>query len=258
MTPVVAGAAGTAAAAAAAGEYNHALLGVSSAQFPDPALFRPENWLRGAARVGAPLANDVDHPFFRMFRAELRFSSLGAGAYAVAGSAAVPAVRWLLGAPRVNTFLVFHVHHANLGVLSTELRLSAALHAVRRHFRAVWVATLLAAHVHHPGLGVAGTELWLLGARRGKRRQLEATLVRAALAADVHHAILGVLGTELRLCAVDHAKVRRAFARLVVALLDPHLLSFPFFGFPRTSRFRGKITNQTHSRYTRQRSHELA
>lgn len=170
---------------------------MSGAKPPDAGLLEPEHGLRGAPRVAAPLAHDVDHAGLRVLCAEGRLLLL------LAGVGVLPAVRGLLGALRVAAeVLVFHVHHSRLGVLRTELG-PAAGHAKRRDLHAAHVPALHGAHVHRPLLGVLGAELGGLGARRAVRRRLVAVRVSAGLAADVYHARLGVLAAVYPLAGAE-------------------------------------------------------
>lgn len=174
-----------------------ALLGLD-AHHPLAGVHAAEHALRGADNAVARLfrANgvgahgppeDANHAFQGVPRAELSPVASGDPVAGVLGAVHV-------GAPSL--LLRQDAHHARLGVLGAEHRLTLRLAAEAWLREAASVDALPGPDVHHAGERVGATELRLF-TPHAITRALSAILVGALFEVDVNHALERVLATEL-------------------------------------------------------------
>lgn len=215
----------------AAVKVDHAILGVPAAELPLPAAIHAERRELPAARMGARVRPQVDHPVQGMPRAVLGFLLLAAAVVeAVARSGAAPRgqARLLLGAD---------VDHVALGVPEAELRVVAAGHAEVRLGVAHGVAASPVGRSQYAPLGGrsghADVRVRAAGAAAAAAAAAESASGAVAVAPSarhrhvrlaagsmlnqaarlvsvtgVHHALLGMPGAKLRRLAAGHPEAR--------------------------------------------------
>lgn len=146
-----------------------------------------------ASFLEASDADDVDHPAFSVFGAELRpFVSF----HAIGG---------LLLATRVGTLLVDDVYHARLGMDCAKLTLEASCGREYRPRSTAFVSALLADQVHHALNTMCKAKPGAFITFQSERRPPNASLLSARLIADIDHPGFGVLRAELPLIATFYS-----------------------------------------------------